>query len=72
MAEFYKIGDDADNIVVSPDGKKKVAFSKEVQVETILGKDKYKDTSKSTAQIYTDLNNRHWDTWYEGKMSHVL
>ncbi|WP_407498531.1 S9 family peptidase [Elizabethkingia anophelis] len=70
-SEFYKIGDDADNIVVSPDGKK-VAFSKEVQVETILGKDKYKDTSKSTAQIYTDLNNRHWDTWYEGKMSHVF
>lgn len=69
-AEFFTIGD-ADNIIISPDGKK-VAFSKEVQVETLLGKEKYKDVPNSTAQIYTDLNHRHWDAWNEGKYNHVF
>ena len=69
-AEFYTIGD-ADNIVISPDGKK-VAFSKVVQVENLLGKDKYADLPKTTAQIYTDLNHRHWDAWNEGKYNHVF
>ena len=69
-AEFYTIGD-ADNIVISPDGKK-VAFSKAVQVEKLLGKDKYADVPNSTAQIYTDLNHRHWDAWNEGKYNHVF
>lgn len=69
-AEFYTIGD-ADNIVISPDGKK-VAFSKAVQVEKLLGKDKYADLPKTTAQIYTDLNHRHWDAWNEGKYNHVF
>lgn len=66
----YKIGD-VDNIRISPDGKK-VAYSKKVQLENILGKDKYKDTPKSTAQIYTDLDARHWDTWNEGAYNHVF
>lgn len=69
-ADFYKIGE-ADNIRISPDGKK-VAFSKKVQLENILGKDIYKDTPKSTAQIYTDLDIRHWDTWNEGSYNHVF
>ncbi|NAW51593.1 prolyl oligopeptidase family serine peptidase [Elizabethkingia argentiflava] len=68
---YYRIGKNAKNIVVSPDGKK-IAFSREVHIENILGKDKYKDTPNTSAQIYTDLNNRHWDTWYEGRMSHVF
>jgi hypothetical protein len=57
--------------VISPDGKK-VAFSKAVQVEDVLGKDKYKDLPKTTAQIYTDLNHRHWDAWNEGSYNHVF
>ena len=69
-AEFFTIGD-ADNIIISPDGKK-VAFSKAVQVEKLLGKDKYTDVPKTTAQIYTDLNHRHWDAWNEGKYNHVF
>lgn len=68
--EFYTIGD-ADNIIISPDGKK-IAFSKSVQVEKLLGKDKYSDLPKTTAQIYTDLNHRHWDAWNEGKYNHVF
>lgn len=67
---FYAIGD-ADNIVISPDGKK-IAFSKEVLVEKLMGKDKYSDVPKSSAYIYTDLNHRHWDYFNEGKYNHIF
>lgn len=69
-ADFYTIGE-VDNIVISPDGKK-VAFSKQVLVEKVMGKDKFEDTPKSTAYIYTDLNHRHWDYFNEGKYNHVF
>ena len=69
-AEFYNVGE-VDNIVISPDAKK-IAFSKQVLVENLLGKDKYKDLPKTTAQIYTDLNHRHWDAWNEGSYNHVF
>ena len=69
-AEFYTIGE-VDNIVISPDGKK-IAFSKQVLVEKLMGKDKYADTPKTTAQVYTDLNHRHWDYFNEGKYNHVF
>lgn len=68
---FYNIGKNAENIKISPDGQK-VAFSKEVHLENIYGKDRYLDTPKTTAQIYTDLNHRHWDSWYEGKFNHIF
>ena len=69
-SEFYTIGE-ADNIVISPDGKK-IAFSKQVLVEKVMGTDKYSDTPKTTAQVYTDLNHRHWDYFNEGKYNHVF
>lgn len=69
-AEFYTIGD-ADNIVISPDGKK-VAFSKQVLVEKVMGKVKYSDVPNTTAHIYTDLNHRHWDYFNEGKYNHIF
>lgn len=69
-SEFYTIGE-ADNVVISPDGKK-IAFSKQVLVEKVMGKDKYSDTPKTTAQVYTDLNHRHWDYFNEGKYNHVF
>lgn len=68
--EFYTIGE-VDNIVISPDGKK-IAFSKQVLVEKLMGKNKYADTPKTTAQVYTDLNHRHWDYFNEGKYNHVF
>ncbi|MDN3607050.1 S9 family peptidase [Kaistella yonginensis] len=69
-SDFYTVGK-VDNIVIAPDGKK-IAFSKEVLVEKLLGKEKYADTPKSTAHIYTDLNHRHWDYFNEGKYNHVF
>jgi len=70
-SEFYKIGEDVNNIIISPDSKK-LAFSKIIHIENILGKDKYLDLPKSNVHIFTDLHNRHWDTLYEGKISHVF
>lgn len=67
---FYKLGE-VDNVIISPDGKK-IAFSKEVLVEKVMGKEKYSDVPKSTAHIYTDLNHRHWDRFNEGKYNHVF
>lgn len=69
--EFYTIGKEADNIIISPDTKK-IAFSKEVLVDKVMAKDKFSDTPKSTGQIYTDLNHRHWDYFNEGKYNHVF
>ncbi|MEC5394368.1 S9 family peptidase [Bergeyella sp. RCAD1439] len=67
---FYTLPD-AVEIKISPDGKQ-IAFSREVQVETVYGKEKYGDVPHSTAQIYTDLNHRHWDRWNEGRYNHVF
>lgn len=68
--EFYTVGE-VDNIVISPDAKK-IAFSKQVLVEKAMAKDKYADTPKSSAYIYTDLNHRHWDYFNEGKYNHIF
>jgi dipeptidyl aminopeptidase/acylaminoacyl peptidase len=62
---------DAENVRVSADGKW-IAFSKPVSAEKVLGKEIYDDVKNSTAQVYTDLNYRHWDAWNEGKVSHVF
>lgn len=68
--DFYTVGE-VDNVIISPDGKK-IAFSKQVLVEKVLGKEKYADVPKSTAHIYTDLNHRHWDYFNQGKYNHVF
>ena len=62
---------DAENVWVSPNGKY-VAFSKEVLVKPMLGSDIYSDLPNTTAKVYTDLADRHWDTWEDGKFSHVF
>jgi dipeptidyl aminopeptidase/acylaminoacyl peptidase len=62
---------DAENVKISPDGKY-IAYTKEVLVAPTMGKDIYKDLDKTTAQIYTDLNYRHWDKWSDGRFSHLF
>ena len=56
---------------VSPDGKH-ILSSKEVKVENLLGKDLYPELTKTTAQVYTGLDYRHWDTWNDGTHNHVF
>lgn len=62
---------DAHNIRISPDGKY-IAFTREVLIKPMLGKDIHPDLPNNTAQIYTDLNYRHWDEWEDGKFSHLF
>ena len=69
--EIYAGLQDADNVWVAPNGKY-VAYSKEVLVTPMLGTDLYSDLPNTTAKIYTDLNDRHWDTWEDGKFSHIF
>ena len=50
----------------------KTISSKEIKIDSVLGKDFYPELDKSNVQIYEGLNYRHWDTWNEGKYNHVF
>jgi dipeptidyl aminopeptidase/acylaminoacyl peptidase len=69
--EIYSGLQDAENAWVSPNGQY-VAFSKDVLIKPMLATDIYSDLPNSTAKVYTDLNYRHWDTWEDGKFSHIF
>lgn len=56
---------------LSPDGKY-ILSHKEVKVSRVLGKDFYPELKKSEAQIYNELDYRHWDTWNDGTHNHVF
>ena len=45
---------------ISPDGKFMIS-SEDVKIKNVFGKDFYPGLQKSTAQIYDQLNYRHWD-----------
>lgn len=68
---LYSNIEGADNVRVSPDGKY-IAYTRDVLIKPMLGKDIYPDLQKTTAQIYTDLSYRHWDSWEDGKYAHVF
>ena len=69
--EIYNGVQNAENVWVSPNGKY-VAFSKDVLIKPMNGTDIYTDLPNTTAKVYTDLNYRHWDTWEDGKFSHIF
>ena len=56
---------------ISPDGKYMLS-NEEVKVKKITGLDYYPDLKKANAYIYDNLNQRHWDTWEDGKFDHVF
>lgn len=56
---------------LSPDGKYKLT-DRATKVEPVNGYDFHPDLQKSTAQIYTSLDYRHWDTWNDGTYNHVF
>ncbi len=59
------------NNQTSPDGKWKISDS-DVKVMNVYGSDFYPDLANSNVQIYNSLMYRHWDTWEDGKFSHVI
>ena len=62
-------------LVVSPDGKQ-LAYSMEVFPSTTPDETKTKvdeiAAKKSTGKLYDRLFIRHWDTWKDGRRSHVF
>ncbi|MBC7655492.1 MAG: PD40 domain-containing protein, partial [Oligoflexus sp.] len=60
-----------DNVSISPNGKY-ILYTKDVAIVKNIASDKYKDLPKADAYVYEDLNYRHWDTWEDGKFSHVF
>jgi len=67
---------DVDNVTWSPDGKR-LAFTAEVYpdaggFEETAARDQEKADNPVKAKVYTDLLFRHWDTWEDGKRSHIF
>jgi WD40 repeat protein len=56
---------------ISPNGKY-VLGSQSVKMKKVLGTDIYPDLPKTTARVYTSLNYRHWDEWFDGEYNHVF
>ncbi|HET9481457.1 MAG TPA: S9 family peptidase, partial [Candidatus Polarisedimenticolia bacterium] len=67
---------DVDNVQWSPDGTR-FAFSAEVYPDCrdfacTAKRDKEAEENPVKARIYTGLMFRHWDTWEDGKRSHIF
>lgn len=56
---------------VSPTGKN-VWFAYEADVDKVASADVFDSLPKSDALIYDDLMVRHWDTWEDGRYSHIF
>ncbi len=69
--EITETSDLLNNDRISADGKYLIS-SAEIKINNVSGTDFYNDLPKSNALIYTSLNYRHWDTWEDGKFSHVF
>ncbi|MEJ6776029.1 MAG: S9 family peptidase [Crocinitomicaceae bacterium] len=55
----------------SPDGKYEL-ITEDVAIKEVNGTDLYPKLTQSNMMVYNDLNYRHWDTWEDGKYSHIL
>ncbi len=67
---------DAGNLVVSPKGDR-IAFTMEVfpecpDLECTTSRLERRKNSKNSGRIYDQLFIRHWDTWKDGRRSHIF
>ncbi|MCM2316074.1 MAG: S9 family peptidase [Thermoanaerobaculia bacterium] len=66
---------DASNVIASPDGTL-IAFSAEVfpgtSIDETAKKLAERAANKATGRSYDSLFFRHWDTWMDGRRSHVF
>ncbi len=73
--QLTKLPLDVANVVVSDDGSK-LAFSMSVFPGTTpdesAKKVAAKEADKAKGQVYDQLMFRHWDTWWDGRRSHVF
>jgi dipeptidyl aminopeptidase/acylaminoacyl peptidase len=73
--QMTKLPLDVGSFRISPDGRK-IAFSMEVfpgttMEETVKRLDE-RSKAKSTGRLYDRLLYRHWDTWKDGRRSHLF
>lgn len=71
IKQLTNVRDGLENVILSPN-KNFIVFTKEVSIKKNIANEKYPDLPKANAYIYEDLNYRHWDTWEDGKYSHVF
>ena len=72
--EAFEIKDFKDIVAdknLSPTKKYKLSIE-EVKVKNITGTDFYPNLPLSNVLVYDNLNYRHWDTWEDGKFSHIF
>jgi dipeptidyl aminopeptidase/acylaminoacyl peptidase len=76
--EAQKVTDqklDAGNLVISPDGSH-IAFSMEVfpgcDVDSTSKRLEAQEKKKSSGILFDKLFIRHWDTWKDGRRSHIF
>jgi dipeptidyl aminopeptidase/acylaminoacyl peptidase len=67
---------DVDGVTWSPDGRH-IAFTAEVYPDArdfaeTAARDRAKAEDPVKARVYTELLFRHWDTWEDGKRSHIF
>ena len=67
---------DVGNLVLSPDGAK-MAFTMEVfpdcsDVECSVKRLEDREKSKASGRLYDNIFVRHWDTWKDGRRSHLF
>ncbi|WP_353124608.1 S9 family peptidase [Parapedobacter pyrenivorans] len=60
-----------ENVRISPDGKH-ILFTRSVPLKKMHSTDRHADLPQSNAYVYDALNYRHWDSWADGKFSHVF
>ena len=56
---------------LSPNKKYKLSVE-EVKVKNVTSTDFYPNLPLSNVLVYDNLNYRHWDTWEDGKFSHLF
>ncbi|MCC7232724.1 MAG: S9 family peptidase [Bacteroidia bacterium] len=69
--QITSLEDDINLYGISPNGDK-IWMAIEQKVEKVNGPDFFPDLPKSTGRLYDDLMMRHWDTWEDGKFSHIF
>jgi len=69
--ELTNSADLLENNRIAPNGQY-ILSSEEVLLKKVMGKDLYPELDKTSAQVYTALNYRHWDKWFDGRFSHVF
>lgn len=56
---------------LSPRGTHRISIQ-DIKLQKVFGGDFYPELDKSEVMVYDNLMYRHWDTWEDGKFSHIF